>query len=118
MENFRVFGFKDIPNDILISINNNNYLTPLLYKYSGMGYYQILVKLKRRNKFRSKSLYKSYNNVITDKLYKIVIIGGSNGYDVVYNKSSYDNLTDKDKYYNINTLLETLKKNPNITFFD
>lgn len=69
------FNFQ---NDTTFS-GTNPLVKPFLFRYHGMGYYQLLSKLSG-----------------SDDKYFLVMMGGSNDFDRIYNDREYTNLGVKD----------------------
>ena len=89
MEPFKRLGFQEIPDDVKDRLNDlNSTVTPHLYRYQGMGHYDVLIE--HENGF-----------LILDQ-------GGENGWTVEANNREYAAINDKTRFYSIERLLDSI----------
>lgn len=93
MDKFRELGYEDVEEDVVDYLSSNKYLIPKMMMYMGLGWSKVLVETTGTG----------------DKLYKTVVIGGSNGYDVIENKRLYDLITFDDTFYTLDELYKIEK---------
>lgn len=97
MDILQEYGFETIDLQMYNEIfENNKQLKPLLLKYRGMGWYQLLVE---------------NNKLETDKRYLFVNVGGENGYTVADNFVTYSKINESSAYYTIHQIIDECKKN-------
>jgi hypothetical protein len=85
------YGFEPADERCISTCAENSLISPQIYRYLGMGHYEILADVKGHpNK------------------YFLVRVGGSNGYDVDYNQNQLLKLTEADAMSE-HTLRDTLK---------
>ena len=86
------YALKNIDDESFTSeFVNNKIMTPRLFRYAGMGYYEVVAE----------SNYKL-------NYYFLVMLGGSNGYDVLANRRDLRKMTTDDAV-DFDQLIENLK---------
>jgi hypothetical protein len=72
---FEKYGFQPANEDCIKECEKNPLLKPILYRYIGMGHYEILAVVPK---------------------YFLITVGGANGYDVMYNHNELNKITMND----------------------
>lgn len=96
MEILKNLGFTSLDNQMFNEININPLFTPILIRYHGLGWYQVIIQKCRTNKYR------------------VIPMGGSSYLDHEANLEEYRKLSNQGDSYTLEDLALKIQANPSV----
>lgn len=96
METLTSLGFKALNDEELNEINVNPLFKPILIRYHGLGWYQVIIRKCRTHKYR------------------VIPMGGSSEIDREVNLRDYRNMNTQGDFYSLEDLARKIQNNPGI----